>query len=53
MPEWKKNIFVSAIKVRMEREERCAADIIGDYTRLTEDEKQEIIEALEVEQDGI
>ncbi len=43
MPSWKKNIFVNAIKARMELENRTAEDIIQDYTKLTEDEKTEIL----------
>lgn len=46
MPSWKKNIFVNAIKARMELENRTAEDIIQEYTKLTEDEKAEILNAL-------
>lgn len=46
MPEWKKSIFVAAIKARVDREQRTAEDIIQDYIKLTEAEKAEIIEAL-------
>ena len=46
MPTWKKNIFVNAIKARMEREQRTADDIITEYTKLTETEKTEILAAI-------
>ena len=46
MPEWKKNIFVNAIRARMEREGKTATDIIEDYTRLSVEEKQEILDAI-------
>lgn len=43
MPAWKKLIFVNAIKARMKLEDRTAEDIITEYTKLTEDEKAEIL----------
>lgn len=46
MPAWKKSIFVNAIKARMLMENRTAEDIIEEYTKLTTNEKQEILEAL-------
>lgn len=46
MPEWKKNIFVNAIRTRMEREGKAAEDVIEDYPALTEPEKTEILAAL-------
>ena len=46
MPTWKKNIFVRAIKARMEQENRTAEDIITEYTALTEAEKTEILAAI-------
>lgn len=46
MPTWKKNIFVVAIKARMEQEQRTAEDIIQEYTKLTDAEKQEILAAI-------
>lgn len=46
MPSWKKNIFVNAIKARMELESRTAEDIIQEYTKLTEAEKNEILAAI-------
>lgn len=48
MPSWKLNIFVNAIKARMESENRTAEDIIQEYTRLTDDEKTEILNAIKV-----
>jgi hypothetical protein len=46
MPEWKKNIFVNAIKARIAQEGRAAEDIIQEYVKLTADEKAEILTAL-------
>ncbi|WP_411680414.1 hypothetical protein [Clostridium thailandense] len=43
MPVWKKDIFVNAIKARMELENREAKDIITEYTKLTDAEKTEIL----------
>lgn len=43
MPTWKRNIFVNAIKARMEQESRTAEDIITEYTKLTDAEKAEIL----------
>lgn len=43
MLAWKKTIFVNAIKARMEQENRTAEDIIQEYTKLTEQEKAEIL----------
>ncbi len=43
MPVWKKTIFVNAIRARMEMEGRTAEDIIQEYTKLTEEEKVEIL----------
>lgn len=49
MPEWKKNIFVNAIKVRMEREGKTAEELIDEYNKLTDTDKAEILSALEIE----
>lgn len=46
MPSWKKNIFIRAIKARMELEQRTAQDIITEYPALTEDEKNEILASI-------
>ena len=46
MPSWKLNIFVNAIKARMERESKTADECIVDYTKLTDDEKTEILAAI-------
>lgn len=46
MPTWKKTIFVNAIKARMVQENRTANDIITEYTKLTDDEKTEILTAI-------
>ena len=43
MQAWKKNIFINAIKARIEQECRTAEDIIQEYTKLTDDEKMEIL----------
>jgi len=46
MPEWKKNIFVNAIRARMKQERRTSEDIITEYTALTQKEKAEILAAI-------
>lgn len=46
MPAWKKNIFVNAIKVRIEQENRTAEDIITEYIALSESEKTVILTAI-------
>lgn len=46
MPEWKKTIFVNAIKVRMKQESRTTESIIVEYTKLTDAEKTEILTAI-------
>lgn len=46
MQTWKKTIFVNAIKARMVQESRTADGIIAEYTKLTEDEKTEILAAI-------
>ena len=43
---WKRNIFVNAIKARMQSECRTAEDIITEYIRLTDAERQEILAAI-------
>lgn len=43
MPTWKKTIFVNAIKTRIKQENRTAEEIIAEYTKLTTDEKAEIL----------
>lgn len=43
MPVWKKTIFVNAIKTRMVQEDKTKGDIILEYTKLTEEEKAEIL----------
>lgn len=42
MDEAKKNIFVTAIKARMERENKTKDELLAEYTKLTEDEKAEV-----------
>lgn len=46
MPTWKLNIFVNAIKTRIVQENRMAEDIIQEYTKLTEQENIEILQAI-------
>lgn len=45
MPSYKKIIFMKAIKVRIEAGEGTAEEIIDTYTKLTEEEKVELINA--------
>lgn len=47
MEEWKKIIFVNAIRTRMAYEDRRAEDIILDYTKLIEEEKKEILKVIQ------
>ena len=46
MPKWKIDIFVNAIKVRHSQGEGSYEEIISTYTKLTDIEKQEILDAL-------
>lgn len=46
MNEYWKNIFVAAIKARIDREQQTAEDIIQEYTKLTEAEKADILAAI-------
>lgn len=46
MKEWKKIIFVNAIRTRMVHEDRMPEDIILNYTKLTEEERREILESI-------
>lgn len=46
MQGYKKRIFVRAIKARMEAEQITAEQAIEDYPKLTFEEKQEILEAI-------
>lgn len=46
MPEWKKNIFIRAVRTRMHQEGRTAEEILAEYPALTEEEKAEILAAL-------
>ncbi len=43
MPTWKKTIFLNAIKARIQMENRTADDIIQEYLKLSESEKEEIL----------
>lgn len=43
MQDWKLNVFVTAIRARVERENRSAEDIISEYKKLSEEEKKEIL----------
>lgn len=41
-----RNIFVRVIRRRVKNENRTAEDIITEYTKLTEEEKTEILQAI-------
>lgn len=43
MPKWKLSIFVNALKARMKQEDRTAEYIMQEYTKLTVEEKVEIL----------
>lgn len=47
MPEWKKNIFVRVVQKRMAEENRTAEEILAEYTKLTDEEKAEILQVLQ------
>lgn len=47
METWKKSIFVNAIKTLMQQENKTAEEIITRYTKLTDAEKTEILNAIE------
>lgn len=46
MPIWKKNIFVRVVSRRIAEENRTAEDILTEYPALTEEEKTEILAAI-------
>ena len=46
MPGWKLSIYVGAVRAQMDRYGDKAEDIVASYTKLTEEEKAEIIAAL-------
>mgnify|MGYP000666079575 CR=1 FL=1 len=47
MPSWKLNIFVRVVTRRMAEEGRTAEEILAEYPTLTEEERQEILAAIE------
>ena len=49
METWKKSIFVNAIKTLMLQEGKTAAEIITRYTKLTDAEKAEILNAINIQ----
>lgn len=49
MPAWKLRMFVRVISRRMQEEGRSAEEVLSEYSALTEEEKQEILNALEVQ----
>ena len=49
MPEWKKRIFVRVVMRRMQTEGRTAEEILSEYPALTDEEKQEILNAIKSE----
>ncbi|MCS7241830.1 hypothetical protein [Candidatus Caldatribacterium sp.] len=46
MPEWKKRIFLRVISRKIQEEGRTIDDVLSEYQALTEEEKQELREAL-------
>lgn len=46
MPEWKKIIFMKALKARMQQENKMPEQILSGYTKLSESEKAEILESI-------
>ncbi len=47
MATWKLKLFVYVIQKRMIEENRTAEEILAEYPRLTDEEKQEILAALQ------
>ena len=47
MPTWKRNIFVRVVTRRMQEEGRPAEDILAQYPALTDEEKAEILNAVQ------
>lgn len=43
MAEWKKSIFVKAIRARVAKMEGTAEEIVDTYSKLSVEEKQEIL----------
>jgi len=46
VPAWKLRIFVRAVRARMEAEEVTAEQALESYPALTEQEKQQILDAV-------
>lgn len=42
-----KNIFVRVVQMRMTKEGKTAEEILAEYPKLTEQDKQEILSALQ------
>lgn len=49
MPSWKLNIFKRAVIIRYEVDEGTVEEIVDTYTKLTTDERQEVITVVTVE----
>ena len=49
MPVWKLNIFKRAVIIRCEVEESTVEEIVATYPKLSSDEKQEVIAAVNAE----
>lgn len=44
MPEWKKQIFVKAVDIRIKSSEGSVEEIINSYPKLTDIDKEEILD---------
>lgn len=49
MPSWKLNIFKRAVIIRCEAEESTVEEIVSTYPKLTPEEQQEVITAVNAE----
>ena len=49
MPSWKLNIFKRAVIVRLRAGEGTADEIVATYTKLSAEEQQEVITAVNAE----
>lgn len=45
---YKRNLFINVVKTRMKNEDLTATEILDQYTKLTDEEKTEILENLNI-----
>lgn len=49
MPSWKLNIFKRAVIIRFDAGEGTVEEIVATYPKLTHEERQEVIDAVNIE----